>query len=98
MMESMSAKLLIVDDEKRMCAILREALAAPGLAVTTAGSGEAAWAALSLERYDVIVSDIKMTGMSGVELLKKVKAAKDAGRPIKGLDDETIAALQTLHA
>lgn len=31
-------------------------------------------------------------------LLKKVKAAKDAGRPIKGLDDETIAALQTLHA
>ena len=31
-------------------------------------------------------------------LLKKVKAAKDAGRPIKGLDDATIAALQTLHA
>ena len=30
--------------------------------------------------------------------LKKVKAAKEAGRPIKGLDDETIAALQTLHA
>ena len=33
-----------------------------------------------------------------IALLKKVKAAKDAGRPIKGLDDETIAALQTLHA
>lgn len=33
-----------------------------------------------------------------VALLKKVKAAKDAGRPIKGLDDETMAALQTLHA
>ena len=31
-------------------------------------------------------------------LLKKVKAAKDAGRPIKGIDDETFAALQTLHA
>lgn len=31
-------------------------------------------------------------------LLKKVKAAKEAGRPVKGLDDETIAALQTLHA
>ena len=31
-------------------------------------------------------------------LLKKVKAAKDAGRPVKGLDDETRAALQTLHA
>lgn len=33
-----------------------------------------------------------------VSLLKKVKAAKDAGRPVKGLDDETIAALHTLHA
>ena len=31
-------------------------------------------------------------------LLKKVKAAKGAGRPVKGLDDETIAALRTLHA
>ena len=31
-------------------------------------------------------------------LLKKVKAAKDAGRPIKGLEDETLAALRTLHA
>ena len=31
-------------------------------------------------------------------LLKKVKAAKDAGRPIKGLDAETFAALQALHA
>ncbi len=75
MMERKSAKVLIVDDEKRMCAILREALAAPHLAVTTAESGEAAWAALSLERFDVIVSDIKMTGMSGLDLLKKVKAS-----------------------
>lgn len=33
-----------------------------------------------------------------IALLKKVKAAKDAGRPIKGLDDETFAALQALHA
>ncbi len=33
-----------------------------------------------------------------VALLKRVKAAKNSGRPVKGLDDETIAALQTLHA
>ena len=31
-------------------------------------------------------------------LLKKVKAAKDAGRPIKGLDAETLAAVQSLGA
>ncbi|HNW58069.1 MAG TPA: sigma-54 dependent transcriptional regulator [bacterium] len=74
-METRTARLLIVDDEKRMCAVLREALATPQLAVTTAESGEAAWAAISLEHFDVIVSDIKMAGMSGLELLKKVKAA-----------------------
>ncbi len=73
-METKTAKLLIVDDEKRMCAVLREALASSQLAITTAESGEAAWAALSLEHFDVIVSDIKMAGMSGLELLKKVKA------------------------
>lgn len=33
-----------------------------------------------------------------IALLKKVKAAKDGGRPIKGLDDKTMAALQALHA
>jgi DNA-binding NtrC family response regulator len=74
-MELKSARLLIVDDEKRMCAVLREALTTPQLAVTTAESGEAAWAALSLEKFDIIVSDIKMTGMSGLDLLKKVKSA-----------------------
>lgn len=68
-----SAKLLIVDDEKRMCAILREALASPDLAVTTAESGEAAWAALDLEHFDIVISDIKMTGMSGIDLLKRIK-------------------------
>lgn len=69
-----SAKLLLVDDEKRMCAVLKAALEKDNLAITTADSGEAAWAALSVEAFDVIVSDIKMPGMSGIELLKKVKA------------------------
>ncbi len=67
-------KLLIVDDEKRMCAVLKAALEKEHLAVTTAGSGEAAWAALSIEAFDIIISDIKMPGMSGIDLLKRVKS------------------------
>lgn len=66
-------RILIVDDEKRMCVVLKAALASDSIAVTTADSGEAAWSAISLEPFDVIVSDIRMPGMSGLDLLKRVK-------------------------
>ena len=66
-------KILIVDDEKRMCEILKAALESPERNVTTADCGEAAAAALSLENFDLVLSDIKMPGISGLELLEKVK-------------------------
>ncbi len=66
-------RMLIVDDEKRMCAILKTALESETLAVTTADSGEAAWAALSVDSFDIILSDIKMPGMSGMDLLRRAK-------------------------
>lgn len=68
------AKLLIVDDEKRMCSILKAALEQPDRLITTADSGEAAVAALGVETFDIVLSDIKMPGISGLQLLEKVKA------------------------
>jgi len=67
-------KILIVDDEKRMCVILKAALEKEGRSITTADSGEAALAALSIDTFEVILSDIKMPGISGLELLQKIKA------------------------
>jgi two-component system, NtrC family, response regulator AtoC len=69
-----SAKLLIVDDEKRMCSILKAALEDSQRLITTADSGEAAVAALGIESFDIVLSDIKMPGISGLQLLEKVKA------------------------
>jgi len=67
------AKLLIIDDERRMCAVLKAAFENKDMAVTTADSGEAAMAALTVEQFDVVLSDIKMPGMSGLDVLLKVK-------------------------
>lgn len=66
-------KLLIIDDERRMCVVLKTALESDSLAVTTANSGEAAMAAMEVDKFDVIISDIKMPGMSGMDVLQRVK-------------------------
>jgi DNA-binding NtrC family response regulator len=67
------AKILIIDDEKRMCIVLKQALENELTAVTTADSGEAAMAAMEIDRFDVVLSDMKMPGISGMEVLRKVK-------------------------
>jgi len=67
-------KLLIIDDERRMCVVLKTALESDKLAVTTANSGEAAMAAMEVDTFDVIISDIKMPGISGMDVLERVKA------------------------
>jgi two-component system response regulator AtoC len=67
------AKILIIDDEKRMCIVLKQALENELTAVTTADSGEAAMAAMEIDRFDVVLSDMKMPGMSGMDVLRKVK-------------------------
>jgi DNA-binding NtrC family response regulator len=68
-----STKILIVDDEL----IMRESLAGwlerDGHVVETAVSGEAALARLKETRYDILFLDIKMEGISGLEVLKQVK-------------------------
>ena len=67
-------KLLIIDDERRMCVVLKTALEGEALAVTTANSGEAAMAAMEVDSFDVIISDIKMPGISGMDVLERVKS------------------------
>ena len=67
------AKILIVDDEL----IVRESLGGwlerDGHKVDKAGSGEEALEKCSNTRYDILLLDIKMEGMSGLEVLKRVK-------------------------
>ena len=67
------ASVLIVDDERSMRDFLKILLEKEGHEVTTASSGASALDALDKHTVDVIVSDIRMPGMTGIELLETVK-------------------------
>ena len=66
-------KILIVDDDKEFCASMTDILEAKGYEVKSENSGEAAIAKVKEESFDVILMDIKMPTMNGVEAFKQIK-------------------------
>ncbi|PYN45211.1 MAG: Fis family transcriptional regulator, partial [Candidatus Rokuibacteriota bacterium] len=67
----MTASILVVDDEPAIQDILTWALSAEGYRVATAGSGEEALSRVEQEDFDVIVTDIVMPGLDGLEVLER---------------------------
>ena len=70
------AKLLIVDDEESLCRVLALAFGKSGHMVDTATTGQAAKEKIDSEPYDIIVADIRMPELTGLELLEHARAAK----------------------
>jgi two-component system NtrC family response regulator len=66
-------KILIVDDEKNYPMIISELLQEEGYTSLTASSGMEALDILNNEVIDLILTDVKMPGMSGIQLLEKIK-------------------------
>ena len=66
--------ILVVDDEKSQREILEMILSTEGYDVTTASSGEAALKFAKERRFDLALTDLKMTGMDGIELLQHLLA------------------------
>jgi putative nucleotidyltransferase with HDIG domain len=62
-------RVLAVDDEVSACKLLSIILGPPAFQCATASSGEEALVALQRERFDAVISDLQMPGMSGMELL-----------------------------
>lgn len=69
----MPAKLLIVDDEEHICTMLARHFEYVGYDVITADCAAKALAYLEENKADVVISDIMMPGMSGVEMLKIIR-------------------------
>ncbi|MBA2341614.1 MAG: sigma-54-dependent Fis family transcriptional regulator [Pyrinomonadaceae bacterium] len=79
--------ILVVDDEKAQREILEMILTSEGYNVTTASSGEAALKMIKERRFDLVLSDLKMTGIDGIELLSRLLA----------FDSSIIVLLLTAH-
>ena len=70
----MGIRILIVDDEPIICSILARRLAREGYECVTANNGKEALHHFYKDIFSLIISDIKMPEMDGIELLRKVKA------------------------
>jgi DNA-binding NtrC family response regulator len=65
--------ILVVDDDADMRELAQDVLKDRGHQVTTAGSGEEAFKRLAEEDYAVVLTDLRMKGMQGLELLAQIK-------------------------
>lgn len=68
-----SLNLLLVDDEERFLSTTKILLEKRGVHTLTASSGEEALKALGDNRVDVVILDVKMPGMDGVDALREIK-------------------------
>ncbi len=74
--------VFVVDDEEQICTLLCRILQREGYAVRAFASGEEALAALPEDRPDLIVTDLMMPTMSGVELVRRVQEAAPETRAV----------------
>ncbi len=84
-MSGKSEKILVIDDEARMCESLYELFSDSGYDVSTTQSSVEAVKKIKKESFDLIVTDIKMPDVSGLDILKTAKK----------IDPETIIILMT---
>ena len=66
---------LIVDDEERQREIYRDILEDEGYGADTAPSGETALRLIGQKRYDLVITDLNLTGMNGIQLLSAILLA-----------------------
>lgn len=95
-MSRSGAHILVVDDEIEIIRALQRSLAAHGYKVFTANSGEEACELTSRHRPDLLLLDLLLPGMSGLEVCRRIRA--ESNMPIiilsvKGTEDDKVEAL-----
>jgi len=71
-------RILVVEDDRVLLELNTSVLLLSGYEVEAAADGAAAWRALNNDGYDLLLTDNDMPELSGVELLKKLRAARMA--------------------
>lgn len=70
-----AARVLLVDANRRGCAARKSILKEQGYLVDTAPGGEEAWELFQKNHFDVVVTDLKLTGIDGLELIQRIRSA-----------------------
>src|SRR5881296_3603964 len=66
-------RILVIDDEKSMRELLAHVLKRAGYRVTTAENGDTGCQLFEMDVYDLVISDISMPGVSGLDVLRRVR-------------------------
>jgi two-component system response regulator HydG len=74
--EKMSGQVLVVDDEQSMCELVDAGLAQRGYSVQWRTSGEAALSLLDQQDFEVLLTDVHMDGMTGLDLCRQALAKR----------------------
>jgi DNA-binding NtrC family response regulator len=72
-MGKMNQRILIVEDEEQMCELLMSFFSEKGYRVDSIQNGEGALGRLEEQDYALVITDIKLPGMSGLELLARIR-------------------------
>lgn len=93
-----SARILIVDDEPQITRVLRRALSSKGYEVQAASEGEEALTVFNQWKPNLIISDLSMSGMGGLELCRRIRSVSQVPiivLSVKGEERVKIEALDT---
>jgi two-component system, OmpR family, KDP operon response regulator KdpE len=93
-----NSRILVVDDEPQLRRALRSTLSALGFIVDDAETGEVALDKLREEKFDLVLLDINMPGLSGIETCRAIRARSDISVLMLTVRDRSEDKIQALDA
>jgi two-component system, OmpR family, response regulator MtrA len=94
----MDSRVLLVEDDERIRLVLRLALHDEGCDVVEAGSGEEALAQLAASEIDVVLLDLMLPGIDGIDVCRRLRAAGDLPIIIISARTDTTDVIEGLEA
>jgi two-component system, OmpR family, KDP operon response regulator KdpE len=97
-MMNQSQRILVVDDEAQIARVLRRSLAARGYEVQVAGCGEEALEIFNAWTPDLVITDLSMPNMGGLELCRRIRATSQAPIIVLSVKGEERSKVEALDA